>query len=245
MRSARKPVTFDGVYRRPAHRQRDARRRHQPAGARSAASRASRSRPARSVWSDAVALPFVHRSDGARRPQARGQLPCRGRERPDDLARQGAADLLRQRARRRREGRGRGREPRSPTRTASWYFLDAVDMMAPADTSVIVAFGDSITDGTASTHERRRPLAERAVAPACTPLRQPRRGGQCRHRRQPGRRPGRVLAAEAVPRRTVRERALRARRAQPVRRHHGDLARRHQRLQHERQRERRAGAATA
>lgn len=38
-----------------------------------------------------------------------------------------------------------------PYSTASWYFLDAVDMMAPADTRVIVCFGDSITDGTAST----------------------------------------------------------------------------------------------
>jgi lysophospholipase L1-like esterase len=38
-----------------------------------------------------------------------------------------------------------------PFATASWYFLDAVDMMASADTRVIVAFGDSITDGTAST----------------------------------------------------------------------------------------------
>ncbi|MGI4776820.1 MAG: GDSL-type esterase/lipase family protein [Janthinobacterium lividum] len=38
-----------------------------------------------------------------------------------------------------------------PFTTASWYFLDAVDMRAPADTHVIVAFGDSITDGTAST----------------------------------------------------------------------------------------------
>lgn len=35
--------------------------------------------------------------------------------------------------------------------TASWFFLDAVDMKAPADTQVVVAFGDSITDGTAST----------------------------------------------------------------------------------------------
>jgi lysophospholipase L1-like esterase len=35
--------------------------------------------------------------------------------------------------------------------TASWYFLDALDMKAPAGTRVIVAFGDSITDGTAST----------------------------------------------------------------------------------------------
>lgn len=38
-----------------------------------------------------------------------------------------------------------------PYSTASWFFLDAIDMMAPADTKVIVAFGDSITDGTAST----------------------------------------------------------------------------------------------
>jgi lysophospholipase L1-like esterase len=35
--------------------------------------------------------------------------------------------------------------------TASWFFLDAVDMKAASDTKVVVAFGDSITDGTAST----------------------------------------------------------------------------------------------
>jgi lysophospholipase L1-like esterase len=35
--------------------------------------------------------------------------------------------------------------------TASWYFLDAVDMKAPAEAHAIVAFGDSITDGTNST----------------------------------------------------------------------------------------------
>ena len=38
-----------------------------------------------------------------------------------------------------------------PYTTTSWYFLDAVDVMAPRDTRVVVAFGDSITDGTAST----------------------------------------------------------------------------------------------
>jgi lysophospholipase L1-like esterase len=38
-----------------------------------------------------------------------------------------------------------------PNSTTSWYFLDAVEVMAPADTLVVVAFGDSITDGTAST----------------------------------------------------------------------------------------------
>ena len=38
-----------------------------------------------------------------------------------------------------------------PFSTASWFFLDALDVMAPAGTPVVVAFGDSITDGTAST----------------------------------------------------------------------------------------------
>jgi hypothetical protein len=35
--------------------------------------------------------------------------------------------------------------------TASWFFLARVEVMAPAQTSVIVAVGDSLTDGTAST----------------------------------------------------------------------------------------------
>jgi lysophospholipase L1-like esterase len=38
-----------------------------------------------------------------------------------------------------------------PFSTASWYFLDAVDMMLPQTTKLVVAFGDSITDGTDST----------------------------------------------------------------------------------------------
>jgi lysophospholipase L1-like esterase len=38
-----------------------------------------------------------------------------------------------------------------PFSTTSWYFLDAVDMMTPDATQTIVAYGDSITDGTAST----------------------------------------------------------------------------------------------
>jgi len=35
--------------------------------------------------------------------------------------------------------------------TTSWFFLDAVDVMAPSDTVVVCAFGASITDGTHST----------------------------------------------------------------------------------------------
>ena len=38
-----------------------------------------------------------------------------------------------------------------PFGSTSWYFLDGLDMRVPADTQVIVALGDSITDGTGST----------------------------------------------------------------------------------------------
>ena len=38
-----------------------------------------------------------------------------------------------------------------PFSTASWYFLDAVDVDAPDGTKLVVALGDSITDGTDST----------------------------------------------------------------------------------------------
>ena len=38
-----------------------------------------------------------------------------------------------------------------PNSTTSWYFLDALDAMAPSDTRLVVCFGDSITDGTDST----------------------------------------------------------------------------------------------
>jgi lysophospholipase L1-like esterase len=46
---------------------------------------------------------------------------------------------------------GSEEEAAFPYSTASWFFLDAVDMMMPADARLIVAFGDSITDGTATT----------------------------------------------------------------------------------------------
>ena len=39
------------------------------------------------------------------------------------------------------------------TTQPSWYWIDGLDVMAPADTGAIVAFGDSITDGAASTPE--------------------------------------------------------------------------------------------
>jgi lysophospholipase L1-like esterase len=51
------------------------------------------------------------------------------------------------------------------TTRESWYWLSAVDVLAPARTGVIVAFGDSITDGATSTPDTDRSwpgeLAER------------------------------------------------------------------------------------
>ena len=38
-----------------------------------------------------------------------------------------------------------------PYGTTSWYFLDALDMKVAPETQLIVAFGDSLTDGTGST----------------------------------------------------------------------------------------------
>lgn len=38
-----------------------------------------------------------------------------------------------------------------PFTTTSWFFLDAFEVMAPADATVVACFGDSITDGTLST----------------------------------------------------------------------------------------------
>ncbi len=43
------------------------------------------------------------------------------------------------------------REQAFPVSTTSWFFLDAVDMQMPPGTRTVVALGDSITDGTAST----------------------------------------------------------------------------------------------
>lgn len=42
-------------------------------------------------------------------------------------------------------------ETHFPYSTASWFFLDALDMRMPADSFAIVGFGDSITDGSLST----------------------------------------------------------------------------------------------
>jgi lysophospholipase L1-like esterase len=42
-------------------------------------------------------------------------------------------------------------EAEFPYSTSSWFFLDALEMLAPPGSFAVAAFGDSITDGTAST----------------------------------------------------------------------------------------------
>ena len=105
--------------------------------------------PGDSIWSDAVALPFV--TDGAALAGRRlavtfhvagesGPMTWHAKALTTSYVTAPGAGAV--------EGED---EAALPFSTASWYFLDAVDMMAPADTQLIVAFGDSITDGTAST----------------------------------------------------------------------------------------------
>ena len=106
--------------------------------------------PGDSVWSDPVTLPFAGQPDQLAGRRARGQLSHRRRKRPDDLARQGATTSY-------VTAPGAGAkgtledEAAFLYTTASWFFLDAIEMTAPTDAFAIMAFGDSITDGTAST----------------------------------------------------------------------------------------------
>jgi lysophospholipase L1-like esterase len=108
--------------------------------------------PGASAWSDAVALPFV---DGARPIDLQARklavsFHVSGESGPvtwhakglttSYLTTPGAGALG-----------GVEDEAAFPYGTTSWYFLDALDMKVPANTQLVVALGDSITDGTAST----------------------------------------------------------------------------------------------
>src|SRR5712671_4333575 len=108
--------------------------------------------PGRSVWSDAVRLSF------ARNPKG-GALV--GRKIAVSFHVVGESGPMTWHAKALQTGYltapGAGSksadesEAAFPFSTASWFFLDAVDMQARPSVQAIVAFGDSITDGTAST----------------------------------------------------------------------------------------------
>lgn len=106
--------------------------------------------PGDSVWSDAVALPFVKKGVELRGRKLAVSFHVAGDSGPmtwHAKALQSSYVTL--------PGAGaKGgdlSEDAFPFAVASWYFLDALDMSAPKRAGAIVAFGDSITDGTAST----------------------------------------------------------------------------------------------
>ncbi|MCK1299546.1 MULTISPECIES: GDSL-type esterase/lipase family protein [unclassified Bradyrhizobium] len=106
--------------------------------------------PGNSVWSDAITLPFAKRPDDLAGRRLAVSFHVAGQSGPMTWHAKalttsyvsapgaGAKGALED-------------EASFPYATASWFFLDAIEMTAPADAFAIMAFGDSITDGTAST----------------------------------------------------------------------------------------------
>ncbi len=108
--------------------------------------------PGASVWSDPVALPFV---------EGPNSLSCQGRSLAVSFHAAGESGPMTWHAKAlttsylTAQGAGPAgsieTEAAFPYSTTSWFFLDALDMKVPAGTQLIVAFGDSLTDGTSST----------------------------------------------------------------------------------------------
>jgi lysophospholipase L1-like esterase len=106
--------------------------------------------PGESVWSDPVALPFARSGSLAGRKLAvsfhvageSGPMTWHAKALTTSYLSGGPGSGAKG---------GEEGEAAFPFPTTSWYFLDAVDMMAPSTTRAVVALGDSITDGTAST----------------------------------------------------------------------------------------------
>jgi lysophospholipase L1-like esterase len=106
--------------------------------------------PGSSIWSDPVALPFVKNPDDLAGRRLAVSFHIAGDSGPMTWH---AKALTTSYVIAPSAGAKGALEDESafPYTTASWFFLDAVEMMAPADSFAIMAFGDSITDGTASS----------------------------------------------------------------------------------------------
>jgi lysophospholipase L1-like esterase len=146
-----RPVTFDGVYAAlPASGGAIVRGTGVPV--RFAGKAGVTVEPGESVWSDAVTLGFVKTPVQA---ELRGRrlavsFHVAGESGPMTWHAKGLTTSYVTAPGAGSHG-GDESEGAFPFTTTSWYFLDALDVMAPAGTKVVVAFGDSITDGTAST----------------------------------------------------------------------------------------------
>jgi lysophospholipase L1-like esterase len=106
--------------------------------------------PGRDVWSDAVALPFAKDVKALAGRKLAVSFHVVGETGPMTWHAKALQTSYVTAPGAGAKGQAED-ESAFPFSTASWFFLDALDMMAPADTRVIVGFGDSITDGTAST----------------------------------------------------------------------------------------------
>jgi lysophospholipase L1-like esterase len=106
----------------------------------------------RSAWSDAVGLTFVHDPSA---PEWAGRKLAVSLHVVGDSGRMTwHAKALQSSYVTWPDAGSRGHEEGEasfPFATTSWYFLDALEVGAGPDAYAIVAFGDSITDGTAST----------------------------------------------------------------------------------------------
>jgi lysophospholipase L1-like esterase len=140
------PVTFDGVYAGLALSG-GAVVKGSNTGVRFGGKAAVTVPPGEFVWSDAVTLPFVKGDLSGRRMAV--SFHVAGESGPMTWHAKGLTTSYLSRPN--SGARGREEEDSSfPFTTTSYFFLDALEAMAPA-TKVVVAFGDSITDGTAST----------------------------------------------------------------------------------------------
>ena len=108
--------------------------------------------PGTSVWSDPVGLPFVRESSAAELTGRKLAVSFHVAGESGPMTWHAKALQTSYVSSPRSGSKGASEDEAAfPYSTASWFFLDALEMMAPADSFAIVAFGDSITDGTAST----------------------------------------------------------------------------------------------
>jgi lysophospholipase L1-like esterase len=103
-----------------------------------------------SAWSDAVALPFAADPAGLAGRKLAVSFHVAGESGPMTWHAKALTTSYVTAPNAGSQGKDEG-EAAFPYGTSSWFFLDAVEMAAPPTSFAVVAFGDSITDGTAST----------------------------------------------------------------------------------------------
>ena len=111
--------------------------------------------PGTSVWSDPVGLPFVRDSSAAELTGRKLAVSFHVAGESGPMTWHAKALQTSYVSSPRSGSKGASEDEAAfPYSTASWFFLDALEMTAPAESFAVVAFGDSITDGKASTKNR-------------------------------------------------------------------------------------------